>query len=68
MAHHGPILLFDMRLVILLVGSRTGKGDLLGKAIAVEGLIDKFTAVVRIQAQQRKGQVVTQLHNGLRDG
>jgi len=35
MAHHGPILLLDMRLIVFLVGARTCKGDLLIQAVTV---------------------------------
>ena len=57
MADDRPILLFDMRLIVFLVRARTGKSDLLVQAIAIEQVVDEFTTVIRIDAEQRKGQV-----------
>ena len=67
MTNHRPVLLFDMGLVILLVGSRAGKGDLFALAVAQKGLVDELAAVVLIQSQEWEGQVQAQLANGLRD-
>ena len=37
---------FDMSLVVLLVGTRTGESDLFGKTILVEQIVDKLIAIV----------------------
>ena len=50
MTNDRPVLLLDMCLVILLVGTRTGEGDLFGLAVAPQGVIDKLTAVIRVQS------------------
>jgi hypothetical protein len=47
MTYHGPILLLDMRLIILLVGSRACEGDLLILTIVIERIVDEFTASIR---------------------
>ena len=46
MTHHGPILLLDMRLIILLVGARACEGDLLIQTIVIEQIVDEFTAII----------------------
>ena len=65
---NGPILslapparagVFHMRLIVLLVWARTCKGDLLVQAVAVQQIVDKFTAIIRINPKQWKGQSLT---------
>ena len=55
MPHHGPVLLLDMGLIIFLVGTRTGKGDLLILAIALEQVIDEFGAIIGVNPEQIEG-------------
>ena len=45
MAYHGPILLFDMGLIVFLVGTRTCEGDLLIQAKVIEQVNDEFTVL-----------------------
>jgi succinate dehydrogenase/fumarate reductase flavoprotein subunit len=46
-----------MAAIILLVRARPGKGYLVLAAIFQETLIDEFTAIIRVNSQQRKGQI-----------
>jgi hypothetical protein len=55
-ADNGPILLLDMGLVIFLVRSGTGEGDLLELAILEEQVINKFAAIIGVNAEQSEGQ------------
>jgi hypothetical protein len=43
-----------MAAIILLVGTRPGEGNLLLVTMAVEALVDEFTAIVRVHAKQEK--------------
>jgi len=61
LAHHRPILLFHMRLVILLVGTTPRKGDLLLPTGVEQVQVDELGAIVGISSQQRKGQTFTSL-------
>ena len=56
LAHGGPVLLLDVGLVVLVVGSTAGEGDLLLLAVALQVVVDELAAVVRVQAEQRIGQ------------
>ena len=54
-----PILLLDMRIVVLVVGTRTGEGRLdwiLGK-ITQQAVIEKLAAIVAIESRNWKGKV-----------
>ena len=55
-SHNRPVLLLDMRLIVFLVWARTGKSDLLIQAVAVQQIVDELTAIIRIDAEQRKRQ------------
>ena len=57
MAYHGPILLFDMGLIVFLVGTRTCEGDLLIQAIVIEQVIDEFGAIIGVNSKQIEGQI-----------
>ena len=57
MPHHGPVLLLDMGLIIFLVGTRTGEGDLLIQAIVIEQVIDEFGAIIGVNSEQIEGQI-----------
>ncbi len=46
MTYYRPVLLLDMGLIIFLVGTGTGEGDFLVLAIAIEQIVDEFTAVI----------------------
>ena len=45
-AHHITVLLFDMTIIVLLVGARAGKGDPLLPAIIVKVLIDELDTII----------------------
>ena len=45
-ADNRPVLLLDMGLVVFMVRARASKGDLFGKAVVVEQVVDKFAAIV----------------------
>jgi hypothetical protein len=47
--------LFDMSLIVFLVGTRTGEGDLFVETIPVEQVIDEFGAIIGVNAEQIKG-------------
>jgi hypothetical protein len=46
-----PVLLFDVRLIVFSIGPGTREADLFGLAITEERVIDKLTAIIRIQTQ-----------------
>jgi hypothetical protein len=60
-----PVLLFDVRLVILPVGTAAGEGELLRLAGAQQVGVEELAAVVRIDSQQRNGQPRTHRLEGL---
>jgi hypothetical protein len=39
--HHAPVLLLDVTVVVLAVGTGAGKGNLLVRAIPVEVMVDE---------------------------
>jgi hypothetical protein len=47
-----------MAAIILLVGTRAGKGNLILAAIFIEALVDELTAIVRINTQQGEGKIL----------
>jgi len=51
-----PILLLNMRIVIFFVGTRTREFQVMLFAVAHQVRIQKFTAVVRVNGFERKGQ------------
>jgi len=59
-AHYIPVLLLYVTAIILLVGAGAGEGDLLLAAVGVEALSDKLAAVVRVNTEQGKGEVLPQ--------
>ena len=63
--HDGPVLLLNMGLVVLLVGTRTGEDQLLLLAIAEQVAIDEAGVVVGVKAQKREGQQFLQFVEGL---
>ena len=58
MAHHlphdHPIFLLDEALVSLLIGASSREGDLLTHTIGGNFFIDKLSAVIGIESQDRK--------------
>jgi hypothetical protein len=49
-SHHGPVLLFDITVIILLGRSRPGEGDLFFLTVPNELVIDEFSSIVRINS------------------
>jgi len=45
--------------VVLLVGTRPGKGNLLLIAIGVEALVDELTPIVRVHTQEWEGKMLS---------
>src|SRR2546429_660897 len=56
-----PVLLFDVGVVVLLVGPAAGELDLLGLAVLPEMLVNELRAVVRVDAAQPEGQAGPEL-------
>ena len=54
LAHHGVVLLLYVAVIILAVRAAASEGDTLGQTVFVEGVVDKFAAIVRIYAQDRE--------------
>ena len=54
---HRAILLLDPRLIVLAVGSGTGELDATVGAVLGESLVDEHAVVVRVDAQNGKGQL-----------
>jgi hypothetical protein len=63
----GEIFLFDEAVVVFLVGSATGKGDVMGIASGQEGTVDKFRAVVAVDAEEGEGESGMDVREGLQD-
>jgi hypothetical protein len=61
----GPVLLFDVRVVIFLVRTSARELDVLSLAPTLQMPVDEFRSVVGVQAQQRKGQHPRDLIQGL---
>ncbi len=55
-AHNSAILLFDPRLVILVVWPREREFDSVVGAILHQGLVDKLAAIVDVERSQNKRQ------------
>jgi hypothetical protein len=54
LAHVGPVLLLDMRVVVLRVRPSPRELNLVGAAVAHQVRVDEFGAVVRVNAAQRE--------------
>ena len=54
----GEILLLDVRLIVLLVGSRAGPLDapLAPQEVGFDNYVEEFAAVVVVESEHRKGQ------------
>jgi hypothetical protein len=59
--------LFDETVVIFLVGAGSGKGDAAGIAPGKEGAVDKLRAVVAVDAQKGKGEVILDVEEGFQN-
>src|SRR5579862_428320 len=66
-ANNRSILFFHKAVVILAAWAGSGKGDLLLLAIGKEVVIDEFTAIIRVNSEQRAGQVATDVSKRLED-
>jgi hypothetical protein len=58
-AHHIPILLLHVTAIVLLVGTRPGKGNLLLATIGVETSVDELAAVVRVHTKESEGETLS---------
>ena len=66
LAHMGPVLLLDGGEGIFLVWPATCEGDASLLRVAPEVVVDEFTAIVGVQALERKRQALAHvLHGGL---
>lgn len=65
-SHHGPVLLFDLTVIILFGRSRPGEGDLFFLTVPNELVIDELPTVIRIDPQKRKGKPCSNL-SGFKD-
>ena len=50
LAHHGPVLLFHVSLIVLPVGSGAGESDLLLFTVAFQVGIDELAAIVGVES------------------
>jgi len=50
----GPILLFDVSVVVFFVGPPSGKLNMVVLAVLVEVVVEEFRAVVRVDAAEFK--------------
>ena len=60
-SHHGPVLVFDITVIILFGRSRPGEGDLFFLTGPNELVIDELPTVIRIDPQKRKGKPCSNL-------
>src|SRR5260370_1355149 len=60
-----PVLLLDMRVVVLLVRTSSRELDLLPLAPSLQMPVDEFRSVIRVQAQKTEGQHPFDLIQGL---
>jgi hypothetical protein len=51
-AYYIPILLLHVAAIVLLVGTRPGKGNALLVTVGVEASVDEFAAIVRIHTEE----------------
>jgi hypothetical protein len=56
LADVGPVLLLDVGVVVLLVGSPPRELNGVGLAVPVEGIVDELAPVVGVNAPEREGQ------------
>ena len=56
LTHHDPILLFHITLIVLLSWTSSGEGDMFTRTIGDDFLVDELRAIIRIQAQDGKGE------------
>ena len=68
LAHVRPVLLFDVRVVVLLVRPPARELNLLRLAVPIQRLIDEFAPVIRVDAAQAEGQRPAQGVQRLPDG
>src|ERR1700731_82532 len=61
-----PVLLFDMRVVVLLVRASSRELDVLPFTPSLQMPVDEFRSVVRVQAQKAERQHPGDLIQGLR--
>ncbi|HLJ93177.1 MAG TPA: hypothetical protein VKU02_08300 [Gemmataceae bacterium] len=64
---HGAILLFDPGLVISLVGAGAGEFQLLLLAVGDHSLIDEDAVIIRVDAENRHGELATHHRQALGD-
>ena len=65
----GPVFLFDMGVIILMIGSASGEADgtfSLGK-MAQEMMVEKLRSIIAIKPQQREGQRLLDMVDLLED-
>ena len=56
LADVGPVLLLDVRPVVLVARPGPGEGDLLLAAVVEKMGVDELRAVVRVDAEDREGE------------
>ena len=61
----GPIFLFDMGVVIFFVGAATGELDFVLITEGLEMVVDKFLAIIGIDAQELERQSLFNFLHGI---
>src|SRR3970282_2458258 len=64
LANVGPVLLLDVGVVVLLVGTAAGELDLLGAAVADQVVVEELAAVVGVDAAEAEGQALAHVLEG----
>lgn len=57
-AHHGPILLLHMGIIVGAYRATPRKSEIFVLTIGEQESIEKLTSIIRVQAQQRKREKV----------
>ena len=63
----GPVLLLDVRSVVLVAGPTPGKGDLVVEAVVVEVGVDELRSVVGVDAQDREREALGDIRDRVDD-
>ena len=63
----GIVFLFDEAVIVFAIGTASGEGNVLGLAVTAEVVVDELTAVVGIDAAQRKGKALADILEGFED-
>jgi len=67
LAHMGPVLLFDVSVIVFLVGPPSGKLNVVVLAVLVEVVVEELRAVVRIDAAELEWHMCVHLDDGIKN-